>query len=106
VIIQTEAQGVPPIRITRSLVDRLLELLGDRASLMDENSDARPLSLSLLEDSPSHEFLREYSDRTRQLLDWIEGVGAFYGDTLGGPAPCISTTNQGTCWSNPIGLTR
>jgi len=85
VIIQTEAQGVPPIRITRSLVDRLLELLGDRGSLTGEGSDAGPLSLHLLEESPSHDSLRKYSDRTRQLLDWIEGVGAFYGDTLRGP---------------------
>jgi len=84
VIIQMEAQGVPPIRITRSLVDRLLELLSDRASLMDENSDAGPLSLYLLKDAPSHESLREYSDRTRQLLNWIEGVGSSYGDTLAG----------------------
>jgi hypothetical protein len=85
VVIQTEAQGVPPIRITRSLVDRLLELLSDRASLMGESSNAGPLSLHLFEDAPSHDSLREYSDRTRRLLDWIEGVGAFYGDTLPGP---------------------
>jgi hypothetical protein len=85
VIMQTEAQGVPPIRITRSLVDRLLGLLSDRASLMGEDSDAGPLSLYLLEDAPSHDSLRKYSDRTRQLLHWIESVGAFYGDTLPGP---------------------
>jgi hypothetical protein len=86
VIIQTEAQGVPPIRISRSLVDRLLELLSDRASLMGEDSEAGPLSLYLLEEGPSHDALREYSDRTRQLLEWIEGVGAFYGDALPGPS--------------------
>jgi hypothetical protein len=40
VIIQTEAQGVPSIHITRPLVDRLLELLSDRAFLMGEDSDA------------------------------------------------------------------
>ena len=85
VIIQTEAQGVPPTRITRSLVDRLLELLSDRASLMGEDSDAGPLSLYLLEEGPSHDSLRKYSDRTRQVLDWIRGVGDFYGDTLAGP---------------------
>jgi hypothetical protein len=85
VIIQREAQGVPPIGITRSLVDRLLDLLSDRASLMGEDSDAGPLSLYLLEEAPSHHLLREHSDRTRQLLDWIEGVGSFYGDTLPGP---------------------
>jgi hypothetical protein len=85
VIIQTEAQGVPPIRVTRSLVDRLLELLSDRASLMGEDSDAGPLSLFLLEEVPSHDSLREYSDRTLHLLDWIKGVGAIYGDTLAGP---------------------
>jgi hypothetical protein len=85
VIIQTEAKGVPPIRITRSLVDRLLELLSDRASLMGEDSDAGPLSLCLLEEAQSHNSLREYSERTRQLLDWVEGVGASYGDTLLGP---------------------
>jgi hypothetical protein len=83
-IMQTEAQGVAPIRITRSLVDELLELLGDRTSLMGEDSDAGPLSLSLVEEGPSHESLSEYSGRTRRLLDWIEGVGAFYGDTLPG----------------------
>ena len=85
VIIQTHAPGVPPIRITRSLVDRLLELLGDRGSLMGEDSDAGPLSLSLIEEAPSHDALREHSVRTRRLLDWIEGVGGFYGDTLPGP---------------------
>lgn len=85
VILQAEAQGAPPIRITRSLVDLLLELLSDRASLMGEDSDAGPLSLHLLEDAPSHASLREYSARTRWLLEWIEGVGAFYGDTLPGP---------------------
>jgi hypothetical protein len=86
VIIQTEAQGVPTIRVTRSLVDRLLELLSDRASLMGADSNAGPLSLYLVEEGPSHDSLREYSDRTRQLLDWIEGVGALYGDTLAGPS--------------------
>ena len=85
VIVQTEAQGVPPIRITRSLVERLLELLSERASLMGDDSDAGPLSLFLLEKAPSHDSLREYSDRTRRLLDWIEGVGASYGDILPGP---------------------
>ena len=85
VIIQTHTPGVPPIRITRSLVDRLLELLGDRRSLMGEDSDAGPLSLSLIEEAPSHDALREHSVRTRRLLDWIEGVGGFYGDTLPGP---------------------
>jgi hypothetical protein len=86
VIIQTEAYGVPPIRITRALVDQLLELLSDRASLMGENSDAGPLSLHLLEGAPSHDSLRNCSHRTHQLLEWIEGVGAFYGDTLSGPS--------------------
>jgi len=71
VIIQTEAQGVPPIRITRSLVDRSSSY---SATVLPngEGSDAGPLSLHLLEESPSHDSLRKYSDRTRQLLDWIE----------------------------------
>ena len=30
--------------------------------------------------------MREYTDRTRRVVDWIEGVGAFYGDTLPGPS--------------------
>ena len=84
-VIPTHGQGIPPIRITRSLVDRLLKLLGDRASLMGEDSDAGPLSLSLIEEAPSHDALREHSVRTRRLFDWIEGVGVFYGDTLPGP---------------------
>ena len=85
-IIQTNAQGVPAIRITRSLVDRLLELLGDRASLMGEDSDAGSLSPSLIKEAPSHVALREYSDRTRPTPRVERGCWrVLYGDVLPGP---------------------
>jgi hypothetical protein len=83
-ILEQEMPGMVPRRITRSLVDRLLELQNDRASVMGEHSDAGPLSLGL-RDGPNHSILRQYSERTSRLIEWIEDVGARYGDDLAGP---------------------
>lgn len=85
VILQADAHGVPPARITRPLAERLLELQAERAFLMDNNAEAGPLSLGLGEDAPSHQLLREHSHRTRRLLAWIESVADRYGNTLCGP---------------------
>lgn len=79
VIVQQRLPGAPPAIVDASLVRQMLRVNDQLAGVLSAAPAPRPAELHLTGDGPGfclHDPMREHSERTARLLDWVHEVGA------------------------------